>query len=527
MGRSSRGFESQSICFLTFCVLFGALGAGSSGCGRPAPAPPGFLQVGLDTAPLNLDPRFASDATASQIGELLFAGLTRVDDSGRRVADLAATWEQPDATTYVFHLRPGLRFSDGSGMEASDVEATYAAVLDPDGRSPKRASLGMLRAVEVVDALTVRFHLQAPFAPFLTATGLGILPRHQLAPGSSPPGPLPRPIGCGAFRLQTTPDPDRITLERNPFAAVPAKLPGIVFRVIPDAITRLLELRRGSLELVQSGIEPDALPWLQDQAQLQVQTTAAAAFQYLGLNLQRPPLNDRQVRRALAHAIDRNAITGTVLEGLARPAAGLLPPGHWAHLPNTPAHAYDPARARRLLDRAGWRDPDGDGPAPRFRLELKTTTVELRRRLAEVLQAQLAQIGIAVDIRSYEWATFYNDIRRGNFEIYSLAWIGIEDPDLYYLSLHSSQGPPEGMNRGGFADAKVDHLSTTARHELDPQRRRHLYAALQVRAARQLPVIPLWWPYNAAALQRHVHGYRLTANGGYGSLAEIELGHSE
>jgi len=503
------------------------MGALVAGCRRPTAPPAGFLHVGLDTAPLNLDPRFATDATAAQIGELLFAGLTGVDGRGRRVGDLAATWEQPDPQTYVFHLHPGRRFADGSPLEAGDVQATYEAVLDPTGRSPKRASLAVLRSIEVVDSLTVRFHLHTPFAPFLSLTGLGILPRHQLVAGASPPGPLPQPIGSGPFRLSRPPEPDQIVIERNPLADGPPALPGIVFRVIPDAITRLLELRRGSLDLVQGGIEPDSLPWLRAQPQLEVHTAEAAAFQYLGLNVMHPPLDNRRVRRALAHAIDRDAITRTVLKGLARPASGLLPPDHWAYCPDTPVHPYDPAHARRLLDRAGWRDPDGDGPAPRFRLELKTTTIELRRRIAEVLQAQLAEVGIAVDIRSFEWATFYNDIRRGNFEMYSLAWIGIEDPDLFYLSLHSSQGPPEGMNRGGFADPLTDRLSEIARRQLDPRRRRHLYAALQVRAARQLPVIPLWWPHHVAARQRRVHGYHLTANGSYASLAQVDLADAE
>ena len=499
-------------------ALLVALLATLTSCTTSPTTPPGDVVVGLDTAPITLDPRFATDATAAQVGDLLFDGLTRLDDQSRRVPHVAASWETPDAQTYVFHLRPGFQFPDGAALTADDIKATYDSVRDPNSRSPKQAALAPIAAIDVIDPLTLRFRLRDAFAPFLDATGLGILSTRQLG-GRGVLKALAQPTGSGPFRLvRFTPD-ERVVLARNPTYPFGAPhLPGIVFEVVPDAVTRLLQLRRGALDLVQNGIEPDALAWLQAQPNIAVTTRPSTSFQYLGINLRDPPLADVRVRQAIAQAIDRDAIVETILKGLATPATGLLAPTHWAYNPHVPTYAYNPKRAKELLDAAGYPDPDGDGPAPRFRLSYKTTVVELRRRIAEVLQAQLAEVGIALDVRSYEGATLYTDIRRGNFQLYSLAWVGVEDPDIYYLSCHSSQTPPEGNNRGGFHDATVDQLTEAARRTLDVEERRRLYAEVQQRVAELLPVIPLWWPANVAVTSRRLRGFEVRPDGSYVSL---------
>jgi len=502
---------SQYVCLLILSCAFAA-------CRAQPSYPPGVVTVGLDSGPVTLDPRFATDAAGSQIGDLLFDGLTRLDDQSRRMPQLATAWDTPDPQTYVFHLRQGVQFADGTPVTAADVEATYNAVLDPRAHSPKQQSLAPIERIDVLDAHTLRFHLRQPFAPFLNETGLGILPARQIA--GSPTHPLAVPLGSGPFRLIDFAVDERIVLARNIHSLRPPSLAGIVFTVVPDAITRLLELRRGTLDLVQNGIEPDSLAWLRRQKDVEVLTAPSATFQYIGINLRDPKLADARVRRAIAYSIDRNAIVDTILKGLAIPATGLLPPTHWAYSAKVQTYGYDPKQAKALLDAAGYPDPDGDGPAARFHLSYKTTTIELRRRIAEVLQAQLAEVGIALDVRSYEWATFYNDIRRGDFQLYSLAWVGIEDPDLYYMTCHSSQVPPLGSNRGGFHEASVDQLTEAARRALDPDERRRLYAEVQQRVAQLLPVIPLWWPTNVVAVNRRLHGFEMRANGSYVSLQD-------
>ncbi len=502
-------------------LLFAASWA-CGACDSATPPQPGYVVVGLENGPITLDPRFATDATAAQIGDLLFDGLTRLDNQSRRLPQLAAAWDIPDDHTYIFRLHEGFRFGDGQPVTAADVKATYESILDARSQSPKRQALQPIEGIDVLDPLTVRFRLRQPFAPFLSETGVGILPASQIA--TAPRRALAEPMGSGPFRLTTFVPDERVVAARNPdYPLGRPRLAGVVFRVVPDAVSRLLELKRGTLDLVQNGIEPDALGWLRRQPGIVVLTNPGTSFQYLGLNLRDPRLGDMRVRRAIAHAIDRDPIADTILKGLATVATGMLSPTHWAYNPHVAAYGYNPKRAKELLDRAGYRDPDGDGPAPRFHLSYKTTTVELRRRIAEVLQEQLAQVGIALDIRNYEWATFYNDIRKGNFQLYSLAWVGIEDPDIYYLTCHSSQTPPQGSNRGLFQEETVDLLTVAARQTADLEERRRLYAEVQRRVAQFLPVIPLWWTTNVAAFHQRLQGYEIQPNASYIALKDAWL----
>jgi peptide/nickel transport system substrate-binding protein len=495
-------------------VLALSLSSVVAACVSAPPVPAGYVAVGLETGPVTLDPRFATDATAGQIGDLLFDGLTRSDDQSRRLPHLATDWDAPDSRTYVFHLHDGFHFADGQPVTADDVKATYDSVLDSRTRSPKQVALGEVEAVEVLDTRTVRFRLRHPFAPFLDATGLGVLPARQIA--TSPRQPLARPAGSGPFQVVEFVPDERVVMTRNPkYPFGGPRLAGIVFKVVPDAVTRLLELERGTLDLVQNGIDPDSLGWLRARPSIEVVTRPGTTFQYIGINLLDPKLADVRVRQAIAHAIDRDAIVNTILKGLATPATGLLAPTHWAFNAEVQRYAYNPKLAMEELDQAGY---PALGTGTRFRLSYKTTFVELRRRIAEVFQAQLAQVGIDLEIRSYEWATFYDDIKRGNFQLYSLAWVGIDDPDIYYLTCHSSQTPPLGSNRGSFREETVDLLTEAARLTMDTEDRRRLYAEVQRRVAQFLPVIPLWWTTNVAAINRRLRGFDVQPNASYISL---------
>jgi peptide/nickel transport system substrate-binding protein len=229
------------------------------------------------------------------------------------------------------------------------------------------------------------------------------------------------------------------------------------------------------------------------------------------------------VRQAIAHAIDRQAIIRHLLKNQGEPATGLLAPQHWAYTSDVTTYAYAPDQARSLLDAAGLPDPDGSGPLPRFRLLYKGSSLQVRRRLAEVLQDQLGRVGIALDLRSYEWSTLYADIRRGNFQIYALAWVGVSDPDIYYSLFHSAMMPPRGNNRGGFADAAVDDLLEAARRTADRERREEIYGKVQGALAAELPVIPLWWAPNVVVHTPRLQGFEPQPQGSLLSLRHAWL----
>jgi peptide/nickel transport system substrate-binding protein len=244
---------------------------------------------------------------------------------------------------------------------------------------------------------------------------------------------------------------------------------------------------------------------------LQLVESNGTDYQYVGLNLRDPLLQDVRVRRAIGYAIDRDAIIKYLRRGLAAPAAGLLPPVSWAYAPDVFAFTYDPARARRLLDEAGYRDPDGEGSEPRFRLTLKVSNQEFNRLQSAVIQQNLEAIGIALDVRTYEFATLYADVLKGNFQLFTLQWVGgaVADPDILRRVFHSSQVPPAGFNRGFFNDPHVDQLLDAAAAATDDGERRRLYGEVQRAVAEAAPYISLWCKTNVAVASRSLTGIEI------------------
>jgi peptide/nickel transport system substrate-binding protein len=469
--------------------------------------------VALEADPQSVDPRFGVDAATARLADLVHASLTRSGAGAERVPGVAAAWSTADARTLVVRLRGDFRFSDGSPLGPNDVRATYEAVADPALASPRRAALAALDHVETPDDATVVFHLREPDAGFLDATGLPILPAGRARERGEVT------VGAGPYRIAAAERGDRIVLVPNPyFPGGPARLDPLVLRVVPDAVVRVLELERGGVGLLEDTIEPELLARLRATPTLAVSRTPGSSFAYLALNCRDPRLRSRRVRRAIAMAIDRRALIEWLAGGGARLATGLLPPEHWAFAP-APAVPFSPRRARRLLDRAGLRDPDGPGPLPRFRLVYKTSNQPARRRLAEAIQADLARVGIAVDVRTYEWGTLFADVRSGNFEMAALTWVGVSDPDLYRTAYDSAMVPPAGFNRGRYANPVMDRLTEAGRRTSDPALRRAIYARVQRLAARELPVIPLWWEDRVVVTTTRLRGFVPTPSGDLGGLA--------
>jgi peptide/nickel transport system substrate-binding protein len=386
--------------------------------------------------------------------------------------------------------------------------------MDPALRSPKREALAAIERVDTPDGATVIFRLREVSASFLDATNLGILPARLAAGGQLAPALV---VGAGPFRVAGLTGDGGVDLAAH--AGYMDGTPAIAhlrFRVVPDGVVRALELASGSVHLVENALEPDLLPWLAAQPDLELVISPGTTFQYLGLNLRDRRLADRRVRQALAYAVDRDAIVRHLLRDTARPASGLLPPSHWAYEPEVATYAHDPERARALLSASGL----GASAAEALRqFSYKTSTVELRRRIAEVFQANAAAVGLGLDIRSYEWATFYEDVKRGNFELYALAWVGVSDPDVFFRIFHSAMRPPAGNNRGEYASPAMDALLEAARRTLDRDERRRLYAGVQRLAADDLPIVPLWWADNVVVKTRRLVGFTPAPDGDLRALA--------
>ncbi|HTV02289.1 MAG TPA: ABC transporter substrate-binding protein [Luteitalea sp.] len=473
------------------------------------------IVVGIAVAPTNLDPRIGSDEASQRVHQLLYASLVRLDDRLQVVPEAAERLEMRDPTTYVAHLRRDVRFHDGSVLDAEDVAYTFRSFLDAGFISPRKGAYAQLAAVDVEDPFTVVFRLKTAFASFPVNLVMGIVP-------AGTPAGAPARIGAGPYAFAGMVADDRVELRpwAQYFEGAPRNA-GIVLRVIPDETMRGLELRTGAVDVVINDVAPDIVRALQREGRVQVVTAPGLDYAYVGLNLRDPILRDVRVRRALGLAVNTAAIIEHLRRGLAVPATGIIPPMSWAHATDVPAPPYDPAAARRLLDEAGYPDPDGDGPRPRLRLSLKSSTAEFVRLQATVIQQDLARIGVEVDVRTYEFATLYADVLKGRFQMFTLQWVGVSDPDMLRRVFHSAQMPPAGFNRGFFSDPGVDALIDQATGTVDAQARRALYVDVQRRIAAAAPYVGLWTKVNVAVAQPWVRGVTLTPQASFAALRVV------
>ena len=492
-----------------------ALIAISSACSS-APAPSNVITVAVLSSPNSLDPRIGSDETSQRIHTLIYDYLLALDDKLRVVGGLASSWEQADPLTYVIHLRQGVRFHDGHELTSADVVYTFRSFIDPSFVSPRKGAYRSLDRVEAIDPYTVRFVLKEPFGSFPINLVMPVVPN------GAGPDLRDHPVGTGPYKFVSQAVDDHVELAAFPeyFRGKPAN-DGVVLKVVPDEIMRALELRKGSVDMVVNDLSPDVVHQLAAEKSVTIAESPGTDYAYVGINMRDPVLKDRRVRHALGYAIDRQAIVDHLRRGLARPAIGILPPASWAFDQNVFQFTHDPPKARALLDDAGYRDPDGDGPEPRLRLSLKVSTNEFIRLQAAVIQQDLKQVGIDLDVRSYEFATLYADVLKGNFQLFTLQWVGVSDPDMLRRVFHSKQMPPNGFNRGYYENPDVDRLIDAAMAATTDEDRRRLYGEAQHLLAEDAPYISLWYKTNIAVSRTQIEGVKLTPSAEFTFLRDV------
>lgn len=472
------------------------------------------MVVGLEGNPVTLDPRLAQDAYSTRILPLVFEGLVILDRNSEPRPCLAESWEMPDSLTWVFHLKKGRKCPDGNEINSRDVLYTFESLSDPDLRSPRKVILDRIEYMEAPDDYTVVFRLKGPYAPFLIDMVMGIVPEDADESEEF----ASRPYGSGPYMVQNFEPGEAVELIKNPhYGGQPPNMKSIEFRVLPDNVTRVMALEKGDIHLIQNSVPPDDVPLLEKNEKISVIMEPGINYTYLGFNLTDPILDDRRVRAAIAHAIDREKLAECLLKGTVTPASSLLAPTHWAYTPDVETYPYDPELARKLLDESGFPDPEG--PDPRFSLVFKTSQNKSRRWVAEAIADQLGKAGIDVSVRSSEWGSFFADVREGNFQVYSLTWVGTTDPDIYYWAMNSESLPPAGANRNRYVSEEMDELTQKGRAAPDRETRVAIYARVQELAAIDLPYISLWHSNNIVAIDRRLSGFEIYPGGDYRSLA--------
>ncbi len=469
----------------------------------------GAIRVGLSQLPMSIDSRYATDAASHRVQEFLHRGLVKLDEKFLPQPDLAVSWKHPDPLTWEFRLKPDIHFHDGSTVKASDVAATLNAVLDASKASPLRAGLIGIESIEVISDSSLRLKLNKPDASLLTRLELGVLPASVAAKPHSPKSI----IGCGPYRLKLW---QGNTLDIEP---VNERLVSIRFLGVKDPVTRSLKLARGELDFTQGELPPHLIPYLQRQEGIEIQYHPSTTFSYIGLNLQNEYLKDIRVRRALALGLDRNKLKKALFSDLPELAETVLTSSHWAatELPQT---SYNPEQAEKLLDEAGFkRDENGI----RFKITYRTSTDPTRLRLVTAIADYWQKLGVGVSIESLEWGGFYARIKRGDFQAFSLDWVGITDPDIYRWILHTDMWPPAGSNRGRYSNKQVDGWLDAAAVSENMDERAKLYARVERQMQADQVYIPLWYRPVIAVSGPRVRGYKPAPDGSLLSLLNADI----
>ncbi|MDE1161501.1 MAG: ABC transporter substrate-binding protein [Acidobacteriaceae bacterium] len=518
--RRVRTFQCLAKGLLAACVLT-AFAFSTTACER-VQREPTTLRFLIESSPNNLDLRQGTDAQSERIGALIYDPLVHRDASFKLQPWLATSWEHPDALTWRFHLRRGVRFHDGSPLTSADVAWTIRSLINGTLISSKASAFANIASIETPDALTLVLHTSQPDASLLFNLSDGLF--GVVRQGAGKDEGL-HPDGTGPFRFVSQTQDKDVVLERNKayWNGAP-KIPRVRFEVTPDSITTALELKKGSGDVESNAITLDEVHALHGTPGVHIETSPSTTVLYAQFNVADPALRDPRVRQAIAFAIDRPALIAALWRGQAHEASSLLPPGHWARATDAELAQYPHSvtEAIALLDAAGLK-PDADGI--RLRFTLKTSTDETTRLLAQAVQQQLRAAGIELAIRPAEFGTFYADITHGAFQMYILRWTGASnlDPDIFRYAYSSASFPPKGGNRGHYRNPRIDALLAQAAATSDEAERRAAYVEIQKILAVDLPSIPLWYPNNEVLHTSRVTGIAPDATGSFSFLRSAQI----
>jgi peptide/nickel transport system substrate-binding protein len=478
-----------------------------------------------------LIPNVLTDAASFEIGSLIYSGLVTRDKDLNIIGELAESWEfSRDCLDLTFKLRRNVRWHDGRPFTADDVVFTYEAMVNPKTPTAYREDFRAVSTVDAVDPYTLHVRYAKPYAKALQSWSTWILPRHVLESyvkeGRLREAPQNRsdPVGTGPYRFKEWKPGEKVVLVANPdyFEGRPY-LSRIVYRIIPSQATIFLELKAQGID----SAGPAGLTALQFKRQAEFPAFRKAynkyqyqdnVYTYFGFNLGDPRFADKRVRQAFAHAINKRELIEGVRLGLGREATGPYKPGTWAYNPNVRTYPYDMAKARELLAAAGWRTKNADGILVKdgqpFEFVLRTNQGnDERRKVAEIIQASLKDLGVKVDIQVIEWASFLKEyIKKRRFEAIILGWgIGL-DPDQFEV-WHSSKTGPDDLNRIGYANPEADEMLEKGRASCIEAERKKYYDRFQEILAEDEPIVFLYFRDALPVVSSRIRGIVPSPNG--------------
>jgi len=483
----------------------------------------GLLRVGLDVDADTLDPRLTKNTSGFRLKELVFNGLVAINPDFTPAPDLAEKWTNPDEKTWVFTLRQGVKFHDGSELTASDVKFTYESVLDQAFNSPFRAFYLSVDKVDATDKNTVTFTLKAPFAPFLSYMDLAVVPQAAVQKLGADFGT--KPVGTGPFKVDRWATGDTIELSANDgFYGGRPNLDRVRVKVVPDNSGRVVGLESGDLDFVQSPVSPQDVARVQSAAKLKVDRTPAAGYTYINLNTADPILADKKVRQALSHLVNKQQIIETIYKGIGKPANGPIVPTMWAYPADVPSYDYNPDKAKALLEEAGWK-AGADGirvkDSQKLSLTVRTHSEDPdRKQLIQVLQSEFQKVGIDATTNTVEFPAFFQDVQDGKYQVGVIGWLNLSDPDRATFRQFTLDGT---ANYGKYKNEQVDKLLKDARSTLDQAKAKSMYADAVKQIVEDAPYIFVQYQEYIAMYSPKVQGYVVNPVANWLSFKTVSL----
>jgi len=482
------------------------------------------LITGSIGEPSILIPMLAGDSASHDVAGLIFNGLVKYDTDLSVIGDLAGSWDiSQDGLVITFHLKKGVKWTDGVELTADDVMFGYKTIIDEKTPTPYKEDYLQVKKAETPDRYTFKVTYEKPFAPALTTWGnLIVLPKHLLEGKDITKTDFARnPIGMGPYILNKWTSGQEVVLDSNKdyFEGRPY-INKYVYKIIPDPATMFLELQAGGVDMM--GLTPIQYTKQTNtnffKENFQKFRYPVFSYTYMGFNLKHPWFKDKRVRQAIAYAIDKGEIVDVVLFGLGSPANGPYVPNTWVYDPNVKKYDYDLKKSKQLLKEAGWKDTDGDGildkEGKKFEFSVLTNMGNRsREQTATIIQYRLKKIGIKMNIRVLEWSTFINEfLDKRRFETVILGWsIGI-DPDQYDI-WHSSKTREKEFNFVSYNNPEVDELLEKGRRTFDIEKRKKAYYRIQEILADEVPYIFLYVPDATPIVHSRVKGIKPTTIG--------------
>jgi len=452
-----------------------------------------IIYFGIAQNPQNLDPRFHSDGASERISELLYSPLFYFNKSYKIESNIV-DWKKTTPLKYKFKVKKQLPvFHHNKNMNSEDIIATLNN-LRVQQKSPFYIELKNIKNIIKLSNVDFEINLFKQDINFLTRLVFFILPSDLL---NNNHNFSTNPIGSGPFRF----------LEKYPNLKIQRRLDSQIIELvnIKDPTVRVLKLLNGEIDLLQNDLPLEMIKLLESKDRITTLNEHGANISYIGFNFNDSLLKQHKFRKSLTLAVDRQALIKNFLNDKTRIAEQILPPEHWAS-EKINSIDYNPSLARKYIKELGINEP--------IVLTLKTSTDPFRVKIATLIQKQFESIGVKLIIKSLDWGTYFKDIQAGEFQLYSLTWVGIRNPEIYEKIFNSGLTPPEGLNRASYINPKTDVLIAKAKES-------NRWDRVIKKVNADNAFMPLWYEGNFAAFNNDISGYYIHTDGSWDALKTI------